>query len=51
MADNRQNQPANDQAKSQDFESLVRRVTERVWELWRQDLRRNRERRADPPRK
>jgi hypothetical protein len=51
MAGNSENQQAPDQAKNQDFESLVRRVTERVWELWREDLRRNRERRADLPRK
>ncbi len=30
--------------KAVDYETLLRRVSERVWELWREDLRRNRER-------
>lgn len=30
--------------KAMDYETLLRRVSERVWELWREDLRRNRER-------
>ncbi len=51
MAENSENQRAPGQTQGQDFESLARRVTERVWEMWREDLRRNRERRADPPRK
>jgi hypothetical protein len=27
-----------------DYETLLRLVSERVWELWREDMRRNRER-------
>ncbi len=27
-----------------DYETLLKLVSERVWELWRDDLRRNRER-------
>jgi hypothetical protein len=49
MPENDQNGKA--EAQNQDFESLVKRVTERVWELWREEMRRNRERRADPQRK
>jgi len=30
--------------KAMDYETLLRRVSERVWELWQEDLRRNRER-------
>jgi hypothetical protein len=29
-----------------DWQELTRRVAERVWELWREDLRRERERRG-----
>jgi hypothetical protein len=51
MPENDQQNSGGNQPQNQNFESLVRRVTERVWELWREDLRRSRERRADPPRK
>lgn len=30
--------------QAMDYETLLRRVYERVWELWRDDLRRSRER-------
>ena len=30
--------------KPSDDQTLVRRVAERVWELWREDMRRSRER-------
>jgi hypothetical protein len=33
-------------AKAQQYQELVRKVTERVWELWRQDMRRGQERRT-----
>jgi len=29
---------------AKDYEALVRQITERVWALWQDDLRRNRER-------
>lgn len=48
---NQNQQNTGSQPQSQDFETLVRRVSDRVWELWREDLRRNRERRADPSRR
>lgn len=30
--------------QAMDYETLLRRVYERVWELWRDDMRRNKER-------
>lgn len=30
--------------QAMDYETLLRLVSERVWELWRDDMRRNRER-------
>jgi hypothetical protein len=30
--------------KSKDYETLLRQVSDRVWELWRDDLRRAQER-------
>jgi len=30
--------------QAMDYETLLRLVSERVWELWREDLRRTRER-------
>jgi len=30
--------------QAMDYETLLRLVSERVWELWREDMRRNRER-------
>ena len=33
-----------DDASSQDYETVLKQVTERVWELWQQDVRRNQER-------
>ncbi len=44
--------PANGQtsrtngASQQDYQKLVRQVAERVWQLWREEARRNRERRG-----
>jgi len=29
---------------AKDYEALLRQVTERVWALWQEDMRRNRER-------
>lgn len=29
-----------------EYQNLVRRVAEKVWELWREELRRDRERRS-----
>jgi hypothetical protein len=34
-------------ANGGDFDSLAAQVTERVWKLWREDLRRSGERRGD----
>ena len=36
----------NQQGNSTNREELIRRVAERVWQLWREDLRRDRERRG-----
>lgn len=34
----------NSAAKTQEYQELLRKVAERVWELWREDLRRGQER-------
>lgn len=42
-----QNQPKANPSKTlqgKDYDALVRLVSERVWALWQEDLRRNRER-------
>jgi hypothetical protein len=31
-------------AKMQEYQELLRKVAERVWELWREDMRRSQER-------
>jgi hypothetical protein len=36
----------NDAAKTQEYQELLRKVAERVWELWREDMRRGQERRG-----
>jgi len=33
-------------AKTQDYQTLVRKIADRVWELWRQELRQSQERRS-----
>jgi hypothetical protein len=33
-------------AKSQEYQELVRKIADRVWEMWRQDLRQGKERRG-----
>jgi len=37
-------------AKAQEYQELVRKVADRVWELWRQEMRRSQERKGQPPR-
>ena len=39
-------QQSKTQAKKLDRQELVRRVAEQVWKLWREDSRRDRERRS-----
>jgi len=38
-------------AAPKDYETLVRLVSERVWVLWQEDMRRNRERGGKIPRR
>ncbi len=40
-----QQNPGSDSTQ-QDWQELVRSVAKRVWELWREELRRDRERRS-----
>jgi hypothetical protein len=40
------NQATNNAAKGQEYQELVRKIADRVWELWRQDMRQNQERRS-----
>lgn len=40
------NNPKDSAAKAQEYQELVRKIAERVWELWRQDLRQGQERRG-----
>lgn len=38
------NQPKNNTAKGQEYQELVRKIADRVWEMWRRDMRLNQER-------
>jgi hypothetical protein len=41
------NNPSNNSAtKAQEYQELVRKIADRVWEMWRQDLRQGQERRG-----
>jgi hypothetical protein len=42
------NQPKDSAAKAQEYQELVRKIADRVWELWRRDMRQNQERRGAP---
>jgi hypothetical protein len=42
------NEPKSSAAKGQEYQELVRKIADRVWELWRQDMRLNQERRVAP---
>lgn len=42
--------PNKGEGSSNKDDDLVKRVAERVWELWREELRRERERRGRPGR-
>jgi hypothetical protein len=33
-------------AKAQEYQEFVRKIADRVWELWRRDMRQNQERRG-----
>lgn len=40
------NNPTNNPAKGQEYQELVRKIADRVWEMWREDLRHGKERRG-----
>lgn len=40
------NQQDNQATKSKDYQELIRQVAQKVWEMWREDLRHERERRG-----
>ena len=40
------NQPKDSAAKGQEYQELVRKIADRVWEIWRKDMRQNQERRG-----
>ncbi len=40
------NPPTSNTAKGQEYQQLVRKIADRVWEIWREDLRQGKERRG-----
>jgi hypothetical protein len=42
------NQPKDSAVKAQEYQQLVRKIADQVWELWRRDMRHNQERRGVP---
>ena len=40
------NNQSKDSAKAQEYQELVRKIADRVWEIWRRDMRQNQERRG-----
>jgi hypothetical protein len=41
-----ENKPKDKTDKNQDYQQLVRKIADRVWEMWQEDMRRGRERRG-----